>query len=223
MVVALPLLNWRPGTLIKSHTALEDHEEASRLDDISQQLKGLLLRLLLARTRRQLYKLIPQIQREYLHLRFELMRTLATEATDTSAQLLQEIHDEVSALIQADTIVLSPQNREMLLTLIEGSHTLTRALNAMLDSNQTHALEVFLECNDSLQAADMCISAVLVVLVGEARDWNPGAIRALCAAADEYMVDVEDIILAHDESLVKDSGERTETISLNEAKKRFGL
>lgn len=82
-----------------------------------------------------------------------------------------------------------------------------------------------------LVKAETCIVAVVLVLVGRAREWNPKSLGLLCRAADRYMLEVEDIFLAHHPDLLKrlETGLdvtdtlRRPTVSLDKEKQRIGL
>lgn len=175
-------------------------------------------------TRPELRKLLDHVALAYLHLRNELGRLIMDELSkDEFAQFATEAYDEFLKLVMADVAILSDQDREMLADVIQ---SLRELLESALDTpaeNQGTLTDVLLECSQALQRVDMCSLAVLLVLNGEIKHWNPEAIRHLTQGAQEYMRQVEDTLLIHDFELAERLKTREQPISLREVKEKLGL
>ena len=199
-------------------------EEQVHLERLIQQMEEVLLPLLSVRTPGQLERLLRENARSYLHLRNELWGLVAG-SLDTAAvvSLVHEIYGQLTTRVQEDTKVLSSADREILVGILGSVQGLFDAAVQTSGAEQARLVDIMMECGDALQRADMCFSAVLFVLSGEITQWELGAIRLLCRNADRYMLDVEDVFLAHDKKIHERLKSESQTIPLEEVKRRIGL
>ena len=196
----------------------------NNLESVLAKMVKLVSPLLSVSTRAELKRLIDHVAPEYLHLRNEVGRLIMDELSkDEFARFATEAYDEFLKLVTADATVLSEQDREMLVDVIQ---SLRELLESALDTpaeNQGTLTDILLECSQALQRVDMCLLAVLLVLTSEIKHWNPSAMRHLTQGAQEHMRQVEDTLLVHDFELAERLKTPEQPISLQEVRRKIGL
>jgi len=196
----------------------------NNLESVLAKMVKLVSPLLSVSTRAELKRLLDRVAPEYLHLRNEVGRLIMDELSkDEFARFATEAYDEFLKLVTADATVLSEQDREMLVDVIQ---SLRELLESALDTpaeNQGTLTDILLECSQALQRVDMCLLAALLVLTDEIRHWNPSAIRHLTQGAQEHMRQVEDTLLVHDFELAERLKTPEQPISLQEVRRKIGL
>lgn len=171
------------------------------------------------RTHRQLEAELNHRAQEYLHLKNKLWSLITSKLDE--AQLIPSVlqaYRDISKLIKQDDIVLSPEEQEVMLDLIDSMNDLLEAFVEGFRSDRPGLIDILLECSAPLQRVDMCSSTVMLVLLSEIIRWDKAAIKLLCHTADEYMLQVEDIFFAHDKELVERLSGSSKTISLEEVR-----
>jgi PAS domain-containing protein len=118
---------------------------------------------------------------------------------------------------------LSSKEQKLLVDIIDSLREMFEAVAEGISANQSEAIDILLECLASLVRIDMCTFAVMLVLEGEIMEWDARAIKLLCYAAEQYMLEMEDVSLIHDKELESRLRERMETISLQQVRKQIGL
>jgi len=214
-----------PGEpLLEKRKMLFGTENEAQLEKVLSEMMELIQPLASTDTRRRLNLELDRRAQEYLHLKTVLWRLIVSKLPEEELMpSVYETYDEISNLIREDTKVLSPECRELLLDLIDSLRELLEAVVDGLRIEHTDIIDILLECNASLQRADMCLSSVLLVLMGDTTRWNVGSIKLLCHTASEHMLNVEDIFLMHSNELSQRLKTRGETMSIAEVKRELGL
>lgn len=188
------------------------------------EMRELINPLASVRTRRKLETELNHRAQEYLHLKNKLWGLITSTLDEAKLipSVLQAYHD-ISDVIKKDDIVLSPHEQKVMLDLIDSVNDLFEAFVEGFRSERPGVLDILLECSAPLQRADMCSSAVMLALLSEIKRWDKAAVKLLCHTADEYMLQVEDIFLAHDKELGERLSGSSKTISLEEARRVIEL
>jgi len=199
-------------------------ETKIRLRTLLDKMAELVKPLSSVETRGELKKVLDRIAPQYLHLRNEFGRLTMHELNmEQFVQLATEVYDELQNLIGKDVAVLGEEDRELLLDVVESLREMLHGALGDLADNQGLLNDIVLESGSALQRLDMCLLAILLVLVGETARWNPGSIRLLSRVAQAYMDEVQDIFLVHDSELHNRLRTREQTVSLEEVKKEVEL
>lgn len=218
-ILSPPTTRWG----IRHQPSLEPEIE-HQMQVIFDQMSGLIQPLASVRTRQELERELGRRSQDYLHLKNELWHTMLNVLPQEEvANFALEAYREISLLIGEDTRVLGDKERTLLLELIDDSRDLLMAVVDSWEARERLLTDVLLECSVPLQRADMCVSSVVLVLVDEIKYWNMASIKLLSQAAGEYMSQVEDIFLLHDDELAKRLRGKGEVVSFAEIRRDLGL
>lgn len=210
--------------LLEKRKALFGNEKKAQLEKIFREMTELVQPLASVDTRRQLNLELDRRAQAYLHLKNTAWRLIVSELPQEEIiPSVREMYDEISNLIREDSKVLNPEARELLLDLMDSWHELLEVIVDGLRTEQAGVIDILLECNASLQRSDMCLSAILLILMGKITRWNVASIKLLCRTASEHMLNVEDIFLMHSNELTQRLKTRDETISIEKVKCDLGL
>lgn len=162
---------------------------------------------------------------EYLRLKNQLWHLIVNKVPeDQLSQFVLSAYDEVSRLVNEDTKLLGSEERQLVLDSIESLRELMQAiLEGYTAEPSLLLIDVLLECSAPLQRANMCLDAILLVLVGEIHRWNNNGIRLLSHTGSNYMLQVEDIFLLHDIELNKRLRVKGEIVGLEEVNREIEL
>ena len=117
---------------------------------------------------------------------------------------------------------LTPYGYRSLISALKSRLDLADAVFEAWDSGQIGKMEEVLRDSwESLIYADFCMTAVELVLMGEAPNWNPKTVTRLCHLAENYMSEVEDVFFAF--ALKERAKEKAKTTPLKEVERRLGL
>jgi len=200
------------------------NETRAQLEEIFREIMELIQSLAFVSTRRQLNVELDRRAQEYLHSKNTAWHLIVSDLSEEELMpVVFETYSEISNLIREDTRALSYEDRRLLLDSVDSSRELLEAVVDGLRTEQAGIMDILLECNASLQRADMCLSAILLVLMGEIRRWNVSSIRLLCRTTNEHMLNVEDIFLMRNGELSRRLKTRGETVSIAEVKHEIGL
>jgi len=196
----------------------------AQLEKVFREMMELIQSLASIDTRRRLNLELERRAQEYLHLKNAIWHLMISELPQEELMpLVYEEYNEISSLIRADTKVLSSESRKLLLDSIDSFRELLEAVTEGLYREQAEIIDILLECNANLQRADMCLFAILLVLMGETTRWNVSSIELLCQTANEHVLNVEDIFLMHNSELSQRLEARSEAVSIAEVKYALGL
>lgn len=203
--------------------SIEDNVSAE-IERILHEMEEVINPLASVRTCKQLEVMLNHSAQQHLHLKNKLWSLITNELDEEQlmSSLFQAYRD-ISKLIEQDEIVLSSGEQKLMLGLIDSLSDLLKALITGFRSERTGIIDILIECSAPIQRVDMCTFALILVLTGKVKQWNKVAIKLLCHTADEYMLQVEDILLTHNEELGKRLKENSETVSLEEVKRAVGL
>lgn len=201
-----------------------DAEKKAETQRIFDEMVDLVLPLASVRRRRELEKELGRRSKEYLHLKNELWHAIVSVLPpEEVVNFALEAYREISRLVSEDIKVLGAGERELLLKLIDDLRDLLEAVVDSWDARQPALTDILLECSIPLQRVDMCMLSIVLVLVDEIKYWNTASIKLLSHAASDYMLEVEDIFLIHDDELAERLRTRGETVSFDEVKRDIGL
>jgi len=210
--------------LLKKRQVLLGNEKKAQLEKVLKEMTELIQPLASIDARRRLNLELDRRAQEYLHLKNAAWRLIVSELPQEELMpFVHETYDEISNLIREDTRVLNAEDRELLLDSIDSLRELLEAVVDGLRTEQAEVIDILLECNASLQRADMCVSTTLLVLVGEITRWNVSSVKLLCHTASEHILNVEDIFLMHNNELIQRLKTRGEAVSIAEVKHELGL
>ncbi|MDP6510743.1 MAG: hypothetical protein QGH23_05995 [Dehalococcoidia bacterium] len=216
--VLKPVVDSPPKGVKRTH-ALDE-----QLAKVIGHMAKVLAPLTLVTTRRQLDRELRALWDEYLHWKSNLWEPIAAELSEEDVPfLVLEALSEVLTLVKGDDKVLGRKEKELLTGVLGSLKELVLATVNGTSTEQQRRLDLLMECSFPLGRADLCVSTITLLLGGEIKQWDSRAIKLLCRAADGYMLEVEDIFLAHSWELRKRLGAVTETVSLDQLKKEIGL
>jgi len=206
------------------HRVLFESEKKAQLETVLREMTELIQPLASIDTRRRLNLELDRMAQEYLHLKNRAWRLIVSELPQEELMpFVYGMYDEISNLIRENTMVLGSEDRGLLLDSIDGLRELLEAVVDGLRTEQAEVMDILLECNSSLQRADMCLSTILLVLMGEVTRWNVSSIKLLCYTANEHTLNIEDIFLMHNKELSQRLRTRGEMVSIAEVKHELGL
>lgn len=224
-MVTLPgVLSPPTEMLYRKYAASIEDTASADMEKVLYEMEELISSIALARTRRQLEVMLNDRAQQYLHLKNKLSSLIVS--TLDEEQLVPsslQAYGEISKLIQQDNAVLSSGQQKLMLGLIDSLSDLLEAFVAGFRNEQQGIMDILIECSAPVQRVDMCTFALILVLTGEIKQWDKALIKLLCHIAHEYMLQVEDILLTHNEELGERLRENSETIGSEEVKRAIGL
>lgn len=195
----------------------------AQLERALNQLVELVQPLPLVERGSQLRLELDRRAQEYLRVKNESWHLIVSELPENQvSQFVLSAYDEMSRLVSEDTKLLRPEERQLVLDSIQSFRELLQAIIEG-SAEQPFLTDVLLECSAPLQRADMCLSAILLVLVGEIQRWAISGIRLLARMASSYTLQIEDIFLFHDIELNERLGMKDEIVGLEEVRQEIGL
>jgi hypothetical protein len=174
-------------------------------------------------TRRELDRELGRRTQDYLRTKNENWHVVLEAVGPDVGVFASEAFSELERTVRQDRTILGADERRLLLRAIAGLRDLLQAAMELPEVQQSMVTDILLECSAALQRVDMCMAAVMFVLVGEIDLWNPISIRLLTHAASDYMLEVEDILLVHDHELAHRLRTRGEVVSFDEIRRGFEL
>jgi len=207
----------------KYAASIEDMASAD-MEKVLYEMEELISPIALARTRRQLEVMLNGRAQEYLRLKNKLSSLMLSKLDEEQVvPSLLQAYGEFSKLIRQDNAVLSSGQQKVMLGLIDSLSDLLKAFVAGFRNERQGIMDILIECSAPLQRVDMCTFALMLVLTGKIKQWDKAVIKLLCHIAHEYMLQVEDILLTHNEELGERLRENSETIGSEEVKRAIGL
>lgn len=224
MVTFPGILNPPTEILRRKYTVTIEDIVSGNVERVLNEMGELIKPLALARTRKQLEAMLNDSAQEYLHLKNKLGSLITSQLDEKQLMpsLLQAYH-EFSKLIEQDDKVLSSEEQKLTLGLIDSLSNLLEVFITGFRSERPGIIDILIECSTPIQRVDMCTFALLLVLTGEIKQWNKTAVKLLCHTAQEYMLQVEDILLTYNKELAERLREGSETASSEEVKRAIGL
>lgn len=222
-MVAVPGILSRIPRASTQGLPLASFDAASRLNKLLAEIDELVIPLASARTRAELLRLVERIAPNYLHLRNEVARLFQGASSEAAVRWNEASRKEVSILVEKDTVVLGPDERDILVDVLDRDRDMVQALVAGFEADPVATYDLVLECASALVSLNMCLWTIHLVLDEKATQWNPTSIRLLAHLAHEAQTRVEDHFLLHDRELAERLATRGPTVGLAEVKRRVGL
>lgn len=197
-------------------------------DEIVEQIRRL-LEPLLVETRRT-PKYLDAKLKEYRQLKEHADRLFWEDSSKGTSreeprELMAGAYTDAMELVDSEGRELIPaRERRALISAIESRASLAvQVLRANEEGCLLELLDPLTASTEDLLKADMCIHAVLLVVTRQVSHWDPKQLNRLCRYADRYMLEVEDLFLAHHAGQGKGRAEDEETITLEQLEQELGL
>jgi hypothetical protein len=198
MVTALTYLQFYPSTEVEGQLLFElTSEDSDRLDELATESVHVLAPITRVSSKDVLEGLLQSVTPRFLPLKAGLVELLWPYLADQDQSA--DMYETMRQLAKSKTDLLGSTVLEVVIGTIdsvEGLHDWSiKAVQA--GGPAIYRLESMVQqVGESVQRADVCMTALLMILSDQLSDWEPSAIPILAQAADRHISVVEDAFLA---------------------------
>lgn len=186
------------------------------------QLTELVKPLLTLSTRSQIDIAMDNIADEFLHTYNEVWHSVELSESEF-IEFGKQGYYSIADLVQEDSDILLPEEKEVLLNIVQSRLDLIEVLTESSEVEQSRLNDIVVECGPSFVRVDICLLAITLALGEEVQDWHANSISLMCQMMNEHTLRIEDSFVSHDKELVERLRTKAETISLEEVRQELGL
>jgi hypothetical protein len=193
-----------------------------RVSVIGSTLTNILYPLAQVQSKEELESLLRLNSHRFLRLKAEMQELLKPSVLAKPDQFSRNAHDYLRKVIFAHADLLGEESLSWMLGAIDSIEGLSNWINEVSKQGVSgiyRVATVVQQIGEPALYTDMCMSALIAVLMNQVTDWISEAIPVLAEAADRYMTEVEDVFLAEP----YDADTSQETVSYESLRKDFGL